>query len=56
MGNALGNFKEYWDEIYSHKRMLGGFIWEWADEGIFKKRDDGKTMVHTAVTSAMCPI
>lgn len=35
MGNALGNFKEYWNEIYSHKRMLGGFIWEWADEGIF---------------------
>lgn len=34
MGNALGNFKEYWDEIYSHPRMLGGFIWEWADEGI----------------------
>ena len=44
MGNALGNFKEYWDEIYSHRRMLGGFIWEWADEGIFKKRADGKTM------------
>ncbi len=34
MGNALGNFKDYWDEIYSHPRMLGGFIWEWADEGI----------------------
>lgn len=45
MGNAMGNFKEYWDEIYSHPRMLGGFIWEWADEGIFKHRDDGKTMV-----------
>lgn len=45
MGNALGNFKEYWDEIYSNKRMLGGFIWEWADEGIFKKCGDGKTMV-----------
>lgn len=45
MGNALGNFKEYWDEIYSHPRMLGGFIWEWADEGIYKKREDGKTMV-----------
>ena len=44
MGNALGNFREYWDEIYSHPRMLGGFIWEWADEGIFKKRADGKTM------------
>ena len=35
MGNALGNFQEYWNEIYSHPRMLGGFIWEWADEGIF---------------------
>ncbi len=45
MGNAMGNFNTYWDEIYSHKRMLGGFIWEWADEGIYKKRDDGKTMV-----------
>ncbi len=44
MGNALGNFQEYWDEIYSHPRMLGGFIWEWADEGIFVKRDDGKVM------------
>ncbi len=45
MGNALGNFKEYWDEIYSNQRMLGGFIWEWADEGIYKKLDNGKTMV-----------
>ncbi|MCD8297797.1 MAG: DUF4981 domain-containing protein [Prevotella sp.] len=45
MGNALGNFREYWDEIYSNPRMLGGFIWEWADEGIYKVRDDGKTMV-----------
>lgn len=45
MGNALGNFKEYWDEIYSNQRMLGGFIWEWADGGIYKKREDGKKMV-----------
>ena len=28
MGNALGNFKEYWEEIYSHPRMAGGFIWD----------------------------
>ena len=35
MGNALGNLREYWDEMYSHPRMLGGFIWEWADGGIF---------------------
>lgn len=41
MGNALGNFKEYWDEINSNKRMLGGFIWDWVDQGIIK---DGKVL------------
>ena len=34
MGNALGNFKEYWEEINSNPRMLGGFIWDWVDQGI----------------------
>jgi len=45
MGNAGGNLQDYWDEMYSNKRMLGGFIWEWADEGIFKTLPDGKTQV-----------
>lgn len=37
MGNALGNLKEYWDEILSNKRMLGGFIWDWVDQGLIDK-------------------
>ena len=37
MGNALGNLKEYWEEINSNSRMLGGFIWDWADQGIIDK-------------------
>lgn len=41
MGNALGNLKEYWDEIYSNKRMLGGFIWDWVDQGLYKTTVDG---------------
>ncbi|MEX0332583.1 MAG: glycoside hydrolase family 2 TIM barrel-domain containing protein [Puniceicoccaceae bacterium] len=41
MGNALGNLQDYWDEIYSHPRMLGGFIWDWADQGIYKSDSDG---------------
>lgn len=41
MGNALGNFKEYWDEIYSNKRMLGGFIWDWVDQGLYKTDENG---------------
>lgn len=45
MGNALGNFQQYWDEIYSNKRMLGGFIWDWVDQGIIRTLPDGKTQV-----------
>ena len=36
MGNALGNLKEYWDEMNNNPRMLGGFIWDWADQGIMR--------------------
>lgn len=43
MGNAMGNFGEYWEEIYSHPRMAGGFIWDWVDQGILRVRPDGKT-------------
>ncbi|MCD8186004.1 MAG: DUF4981 domain-containing protein [Rikenellaceae bacterium] len=46
MGNALGNFIDYWNEIYSNDRMLGGFIWDWADQGIFTKRPNGETIVN----------
>lgn len=45
MGNALGNLDEYWNEMYADKRMLGGFIWEWADGGIATKMPDGKTRI-----------
>jgi beta-galactosidase len=45
MGNALGNFKEYWNEINSHPRMLGGFIWDWVDQGIIKKEEVRGQMV-----------
>jgi beta-galactosidase len=45
MGNALGNLKAYWEEIYSHPRMLGGFIWDWADQGVYKTLADGRTIV-----------
>jgi beta-galactosidase len=45
MGNAVGNLPEYWNEIYGNKRLLGGFIWEWADESIYKTLPDGKIQV-----------
>jgi len=42
MGNSVGNLREYWDAIRSHKRLIGGFIWDWADQGLRKKSPDGR--------------
>ena len=37
MGNAIGNLKEYWDYIeFKSRRMIGGCIWDWADQGLCK--------------------
>ncbi|HOI87554.1 MAG TPA: glycoside hydrolase family 2 TIM barrel-domain containing protein [Lentimicrobium sp.] len=37
MGNAVGNLKEYWDAIYAYPRLIGGCIWDWADQGLYKE-------------------
>ena len=43
MGNSVGNFQEYWNKIYEHPRMQGGFIWDWMDQGLEKKLDNGQS-------------
>ncbi len=45
MGNALGNLDVYWEEIYSHPRMLGGFIWDWVDQGLYKVTPEGERTI-----------
>ncbi len=40
MGNAMGNFQEYWDYIYDSERMIGGCVWDWVDQGINKAGED----------------
>ena len=36
MGNAVGNFAEYWDVIYRYESLSGGCIWDWVDQAIWK--------------------
>jgi beta-galactosidase len=31
MGNGPGNLKEYIDAFYKYPRLMGGFVWEWAN-------------------------
>lgn len=42
MGNANGNLKEYWESIYKHRGLQGGFIWDWVDQGILKTDKKGR--------------
>lgn len=42
MGNSNGNFQEYYDVIRSSKKMQGGFIWDWVDQGLQAFTPDGR--------------
>jgi beta-galactosidase len=42
MGNSVGNFQDYWDVIYAHPQLQGGFIWDWVDQGLAATTPDGR--------------
>ena len=41
MGNSAGNIKELWDQWRNTKRVIGGCIWEFKDQGLLKKDSVG---------------
>ena len=41
MGNSTGNLQKYWDVIEKYDNMQGGFIWDWVDQGILTKNEEG---------------
>ncbi len=41
MGNSVGNFQDYWDIYRTDRRLQGGSIWDWVDQGIRKKTKEG---------------
>ena len=42
MGNSLGNFQEYMDLFEEYGNIIGGFIWDFIDQGLRKFSEDGK--------------
>ncbi|KAJ9614272.1 Beta-galactosidase (Lactase) [Cladophialophora chaetospira] len=42
MGNGPGLLQTYQDLFRAHRRLQGGFIWEWANHGLLKEDPDGK--------------
>ncbi|KAK3381497.1 glycoside hydrolase family 2 protein [Podospora didyma] len=41
MGNGPGAIKEYIDLFYKYPRLMGGFVWEWANHGLRTETSDG---------------
>jgi len=42
MGNSLGNFQEYIDLFKNFSNCIGGFIWDFVDQGLSKLSDNGQ--------------
>jgi beta-galactosidase len=43
MGNGPGALEDYQELFRKHRRLQGGFIWEWANHGIWKEESNTKT-------------
>ena len=43
MGNSVGNLVEYWQAIAQYKRLQGGFVWDWVDQGIRQRTEAGES-------------
>ena len=41
MGNSVGNLAEYWEVMYKHRHLQGGFIWDWVDQGLLSTDKQG---------------
>lgn len=41
MGNGPGAIKEYVEAFYKYPRLIGGFVWEWANHGLRTTNKDG---------------
>lgn len=42
MGNSTGNMREYLELFESHPRLIGGFIWDWIDQALYRTTSEGK--------------
>ncbi len=41
MGNSMGGFDKYWEQIRKYPNLQGGFIWDFIDQAVRTKGQDG---------------
>ncbi|WP_299552304.1 glycoside hydrolase family 2 TIM barrel-domain containing protein [Seonamhaeicola sp.] len=42
MGNSTGNLFKYRDIFRNNKQVIGGYIWDWCDQGLAQKTPEGE--------------
>ena len=42
MGNSNGNISAQWEAIYKYPNLQGGYIWDWVDQGLLQKDENGR--------------
>ena len=42
MGNSVGNLQDYWNIIEKYPVLQGGFIWDWVDQSLEYKDENGR--------------
>ncbi len=56
MGNGPGDIEDYYERIYKYDGMIGGFVWEWCDHGIYMgKAANGTDMFYYGGDSGEYP-
>jgi beta-galactosidase len=41
-GNSGGNMADYWEAIYANPKLQGGFIWDWVDQSMQVRDENGE--------------
>lgn len=41
MGNSMGGFAEYWEQIRKYPKLQGGFIWDFVDQALRSTNKEG---------------
>ena len=46
MNNSCGDLDRYWDAIRTHRGLQGGFVWDWVDQALVQRTDDGERLAY----------
>ncbi len=41
MGNSPGLMEDTWDYVYTHRHVIGGFLWEFKNHGFYAEDEEG---------------